>query len=124
MIAHLKINSLRNKFDLLANQITRNVDVLVISDTELDAFFPNDQFKIPGFSTPFRRDRDQYGGGLLVFVREDIPANHLSSESTPIECIFVELNLRKKNWLMCCIYNPNRNIITNHLDALRRRSIL
>ena len=23
---------------------------------------------------PFRRDRDDYGGGLFVFVREDIPA--------------------------------------------------
>ena len=40
MIAHLNINSLRNKFDLLANQITGNVDVLVISETKLDASFP------------------------------------------------------------------------------------
>ena len=120
MIAHLNINSIRNKFDLLTNQIIGNVDVLVISETKLDASFPIDQFKILGFSTPFRRDRDQYGGGLLVFVREDIPAKHLSSENTPIEGIYVELNFRKKNWLLCCTYNPNRNIITNHLDALKR----
>ena len=44
----------------------------------------------------------------------------MSSESTPIEGIYVELNFRKKNWLLCCTYNPNRNIITNHLDALKR----
>ena len=69
--------------------------------------------------SPLRRDHDQYGGGLLVFVREDIPAKHLSSESTPIEGIYVELNFPKKNSL-CCTYNPNRNIITNHLDALKR----
>ena len=50
-----------------------NVGVLVISETKLDASFPIDQFKIPGFSTPFRRGRDQYGEGLFVFVREDIP---------------------------------------------------
>ena len=39
---------------------------------------------------------------------------------TPIEGIYVKLNFRKKNWLLCCTYNPNRNIITNHLDALKR----
>ena len=50
----------------------------------------------------------------------DKPAKHLSSESTPIEGIYVELKFRKKNWLLCCTYNPNRNIITNHLDVLKR----
>ena len=44
----------------------------------------------------------------------------MSSESTPIEGIYVELNFCKKNWLLCCTYNPNRNIITNDLDALKR----
>ena len=85
ILAHLNINSIRNKLDLLTNQISGNIDVLVISETKLDASFPIDQFKIPDFSTPFRRDRDQYGGELLVFVREDIPAKYLSSESTPLK---------------------------------------
>ena len=44
----------------------------------------------------------------------------MSSESTPIEGIYAELNFCKKNWLLCCTYNPNRNIIINHLDALKR----
>ena len=91
-----------------------------MSETKLDASFSIEQFKIPGFSTPFRRDRDQYREGILVFVSEDIPAKHLSSESTPVEGIYIELNVRKKNWLLCCTYNPNRNIITKHLDILKR----
>ena len=53
-----------------------------------------EQFKIPGFSTPLRRERDQYGGGLLVFVREDMQAKHLSNESTLIEGIYIEPNFR------------------------------
>ena len=100
------------------NQIIRNVDVLVTSKTKLDAFFPIEQFKIQGLSTPFRRHCDQYGGGPLAFVREDIPAKHVSSESTPIEGIYIELNFPKKNWL-CCAYNPDKHI-TNHVDDLRR----
>ena len=93
---------------------------MLISETKLDASFPVNQFKIPGFSTLFRRDRNQYGAELLNFAREDIPVKHLSSESTSIEDIYVQLNFCKKNWLLCCTYNPNRNIITNHLDALKR----
>ena len=58
ILAHLNINSIRNKFDLLANQIAGNVDVLAISETKVNASFPIDQFKIPGFSTHFRRDHD------------------------------------------------------------------
>ena len=65
-------------------------------------------------------DCDQYGGGLLLFLREYISAKHLSSESTPIEGIHIELNFPKKNWLLCCIYYPNRNIMTNHLDVLKK----
>ena len=82
--------------------------------------FPIEQFKISGFSTPFRRDRDQYSGELLIFVTEAIQAKYLSSESIPIEGIYIELNFRKKSWLLCCTYSPNRNIITNHCDILKR----
>ena len=96
-----------------------DIDVLVISKTKLDASFPIDQFKIAGLSTPFSRDRDQYGGGLHVCVREDITAKHLSRKSTSIEGIYVELNFRKKNWILLCTYNPHRNIITNNLEALQ-----
>ena len=36
MLAHLDINSLRNKLDLLTDLIMGNVDVLVTSETKLD----------------------------------------------------------------------------------------
>ena len=106
ILAHLNINSLRNKFDLLTDQIKGNVDVLVISETKLDDSFPTCQFKIPGYASPFRLDRDENGGGIMVFVREDIPVKFLSSENKPIEAFFFELNFHKKKWLVCCSYNP------------------
>ena len=82
---------------MLANQIIGNVDILVISETKLDASFPFDQFKILGFSTPFRRHRHQYSGGFLGFVREDIPVKHLSSENNlSQEKLVVVLHLQSK----------------------------
>ena len=86
VLAHLNINSLQNKVNLLADQIKGNVDVLAISETKLDDSFPAGQFKIPGYVSPFRLD--QNGGGILVFVREDIPVKFLSSEEKPIEAFF------------------------------------
>ena len=70
---------------------------MVISETKLDDSFPESQFKIPGYSSPFRLDRDQNGGGITVFVLEDITAKFLSFEDKPIEALFIELNFRKRN---------------------------
>ena len=86
VLAHLNLNSLRNKFDAIAEQVSGNADVLVLSETKIDESFSEGQFKIPGFCTSFRLDREQ----------EDIPAKLLSSEVKIIEGIFIELNFSKK----------------------------
>ena len=54
----------------------------------------------------------------MVFVREDILSRVLSLNKS-VESLFIELNFRKKKWLLCCTYNPNRNNISSHLDLLR-----
>ena len=41
ILGHLNINPIKNKFDLLDDQIERNVDIMVISETKLDESFPN-----------------------------------------------------------------------------------
>ena len=93
--------------------------IMVISETKLDDSFPESQFKIPGYSSPFRLDRDQNGGGIMVFVHEDITPEFLSFEDKPFEVLFIELNFRKKKWLLSCSYNSNKNNISNHLQRLR-----
>ena len=32
-----------------------------------------------------------------------------------IESFYIEMNIRKKKWLLVCTYNPNENLISNHL---------
>ena len=44
-VGHLKINSIRNKFEMIAETIT-NFDVFLISESKIDSTFPNMQFKI------------------------------------------------------------------------------
>ena len=45
----------------------------MISETKIDNSFPISQFTMTGYSIPFRLDPTSHAGGILVFVREDIP---------------------------------------------------
>ena len=85
LVAHLNINSLRLKFDSLAQKLTGNVDMLMISDTKLGNTFPEGQFLIKGFSKPYRIDRNCHRGGIMLYVRADIPSKLLSTELLPME---------------------------------------
>ena len=80
ILAHININSIRNKFEMLCEFIHGNIDILLISETKIDDSFPTSQFMIPGFTTPFRYNRSCNGGGLLLYVREDIPAKIIKTE--------------------------------------------
>ena len=74
IIGHLNINSVRNKFEELKLITAKNLDIILISETKLDASFPSKQFLIDGFSPPYRMDRTNKGGGLICFIKENIPS--------------------------------------------------
>ena len=90
----------------------------IISETKLNESFPEAQLKIPSFTTSFQRDQNKFGGGIMVFVREDIFSKLISNKTLNIERISVELTFCKKKWLLSCSYNPNMSTITDHLEIL------
>ena len=120
IIAHLNINSLRNKFDMLADIMAEKIDILCISETKLNESFPSSNFTIRGYSPPYRRDRTDCGGGIMIFVRNDIPSKELTSINIPEgnECLFIEINLYKKKWLIGNFYNPSKNLIKDRIKFL------
>ena len=76
------------------------LDIFLISETKIDQSFPPAQFTINGYHNPFRRDRDKMGGGLLLYARDDITCKEIKPSNLPgdIECIFIEIRLRNKNY--------------------------
>ena len=66
------------------------------------------QFLIDGFQKPIRFDRNAHGGGLMIYIRDRVPAKELSDVEIPsgIECGTVEINVHKKKWIMLGIYRP------------------
>ena len=98
IIGHLNINSIRYKFDFLKEIIGDNIDILLISETKIDDSFPVGQFIINRFHTPFRKDRNDKGGGLIFFIRDHIPCRRIHLDFSPnIEAIVIEINLKKEN---------------------------
>ena len=65
----------------------------MIAETKIDDNFPIANFLIDGFSQPYRIDRNSSGGGIMLYVREDIPSNLLKVEPLPMEGFYVELKL-------------------------------
>ena len=107
IIGLLNINALANKFYAL-NLIKRDkLDILVLCETKLDASFTERQFFLTGFKKPYRLDRNKHGGGVMVYVRDDIPSVELKKHtfSKKMEAIFVEINLRKNIFLLVGTYH-------------------
>ena len=74
-------------------------------------------------------DRNKNGGGILIYVREDIPSKELTTHFFPddIEGIFIEINLRKTKWLIFGSYHPPSqsdsyyfNCLGNALDTYNK----
>ena len=94
IIAYLSINSKENKSDSLSFMVENNADMLLISETKLDDSFPSGQFKICGFSMSYRYDRNSMGGGILLYIRDDIPTKLLKHDfGNNIENLSVEINV-------------------------------
>ena len=103
-----------------ANKSKAQLDIFMLSETKLEDSFPQVQFLIEGFHSPFRFNRKKTGGALLLYVPEDIPAKVLSHDFHTAESFFVEIILHKKEWLINCSYNPHKNSSKNHIEIISR----
>ena len=84
----------------------------MITETKL-MNLPTSQFVIPGFTSTYRFDRTKDGRGILVYIREDIPSKllNISYIASDIECLVIEVNLRKVKWHVICSCNPHKSYI-------------
>ena len=120
-IAHLNINSLQNKLDEVKNMLNKSLfDILFISETKLDGTTSDSFLQQPGYRT-IRRDRTKGAGGLIAFVREDLPVcrrRNLEPESVESLCLDV-MDSRKARFIVCACYrSPKFCQITDFLSSL------
>ena len=121
IICHLNINSIRSKFDTL-DEIVKAFDIFLISESKLDNTFPINQFSIRG-NKVFRRDRNHFGGGLMLYVNKNIPCKPLTDHPVfyDLELMAVELHQSKRKWLLLGIY---KSLSRNVIEFLNRISLI
>ena len=77
---------------MLPEIVEDKLEILLVSETKVDPLFPSSQFTREGFGSPFRLDRDSSGGGIMLYVREEITPKLLSKykPNSSVENTFIE----------------------------------
>ena len=100
-IAHLNINLYRYKFTELKNIIKNYFDIIVIAETKLDYSFSTEQF-----GRDHSEDSFHNGGGLLVYVNENIPSKPINiTLPNDIELIALEISTKNTKWILLAVYS-------------------
>ena len=126
---HININGFRNKFYEISDLSTQSLlDILFVSETKLDMSFPTVQFNVPGFKC-HRADRNSRGGGIIAYVRNDLPHRRRDDleivVNLPVEALVIEIMVRKEAWLFICLYSPHnkhKNICCHMIDVLLEKT--
>ena len=107
IIGTLNINSVGNKFSNLHQTVLSKTDILLLSETKIDDSFPYSQFFTEGFKM-YRKDRTKTGGGLLLYVNENLPSKIINSYKFKeiSEIVLLEFSVSNKKWLLLGNYRP------------------
>ena len=81
---------------MLKEATGNEIDILLISETKLDNILSLSQFVLEGFTPPYSLDRTEHGGGLMLFVREEMFSKLLpnANPSGNTDNIFVEKDMK------------------------------
>ncbi len=127
IVCHININSLQFKHGelsiLLRNKV---VDCLFVSETKLNDSHLDSQFKVDGY-TLYRNDNQKdSGGGLLCFIRSDIPSYCLKPPCGLMEALQINCVFNKQRWSLLCAYKKpsvSQSAISEDLDKVIDQSL-
>ena len=125
----MNINSIRNKFPEVKEALFDKciVDICTFAETKIDNSFPDSQFYAQNYCI-YRRDRTARGGGLLTYVRSDVPSRRRKDlETETCECITVEITVGRHRWLIYSVYRPpdlSNNIFKNELSRALDKGLI
>ena len=125
VIAHVNVNSIRHKFAYFHDILSKGlVDVLCISETKLDESFVNNLFHCSGFRC-HRKDKTGQSGGIMIWVRADIPHFRVTDLefdlSCNIECVILFFQLKNVSFYLSCVYkhpSVSNGVFIDNMSAL------
>ena len=108
------IRSLKNKMHYLRANIPDNTDLIAIQETWFDDSISKDDesISIAGFGSPVRRDRNRDGGGVAIYI-----SNNLGLIKPPlpvvndIEYVCIDVQTGSKKYRILNVYRPESPVI-------------
>ena len=82
---------------MVSELIKRFADIFMIFEIKFESSYPEGQFFIDGYHTSFRYDQNGNGGGILLYVREYIPANVIHCDFPASERFLLKLTFKREN---------------------------
>ena len=108
VIANLNTNSLIKHIDEIRVFLAQHeIDILAINESKLDNSISDNEIRIAGY-TACRKDRNRFGGGVVMYIRDNIPysqRNRLATDDLELACIEVKLPYNK-SFLVATWYRP------------------
>jgi len=115
-LLHINIRSLNaniNKLKTFLYELSHQFGLICITESWLTniEFTKNSNFYLPGYTgVSFQRATGKLGGGICLYVRDDISfklRSDLSNSSKNNESFFIEIiNQKGKNSIICTTYRP------------------
>ena len=124
-ICHINIRSIKGKDKLLhvKTDLAGRYDVIALSETWLSEYDRTDDFLLPGYQIPQRRDRTIGAvgyGGVMVWVSDKIACKRRQDlEIDDIEAMWLEIRSVNKKFFLCTVYRSDSNTDTSFWEKLQ-----
>ena len=120
-VCSLNIGSLLKHFDEIKVFLDEyKPHILGLNETRLNDDVEDDDLFIEGYSI-VRRDRNRNGGGVAIYISDDIPYNTRPDFDTGIESVSIQVNIPFiKPIIFTCVYRPPGSKVTlfENIEAL------
>jgi Reverse transcriptase (RNA-dependent DNA polymerase) len=119
-IAHINAQSLPAHIEIVRNiLVVSNLDILAVSETWLSDSINDVYVSVPGYRL-HRHDRSgRRGGGVGIYIREDLSSSVLTRSQSPhssiAEYLIVQVRSPCFSALCCVVYNPPGFVVLDKL---------
>ena len=122
VVSYININSVQNKFEELRLILDRGlIDCLFVAETKLNDSHTTARFQVANYHLYRKDNKHDNGGGLLCYIRSDIPSREEKFDTHPCENLTVIAQLNDKKCALIGTYRkPSlpESVINDKLDPL------
>ncbi len=113
-ICSFNARSLRNKMSEVSQLVFDNsIHLLAVSESWLGPTISDNLISLNGFQAPYRKDRNEQGGGVCVYASNLLPCKRRTDLERPdLEMVWIEVFYNKLSVLVGCCYRPPNTTVS------------